>query len=435
MRTLWFALAPMVLATATTASARAPEGLDAALERLARDGQFSGAVVVRNAKGVRFSRGYGFADPFARVRFTGDTPVDSASLAKPVTAAAVLHLALDGRLDLDSPVRSYLDEFPHGETTVRHLLAHSAGLTEDAVSSHLGMTNAALLTAYANPAPRFPPGTRFDYCNLCYSTLALLVERVAGVDFLDFARDNLGLPRRITIRPEHLGDWQARAIGWRRNPAGAIERSDSYEGELFYGSGNLSVSAAQLASWGAEWWRPRLAALRPMGTASAMIAGKASGLSWGNWYCARDGGPRCHYLGHHEGFHHMLYWDGDRRLAVGMVSNNTLAPSLQQRLQRALVAFAEGRSADARDELSRPLVDGLVPEGRFTLSSGEAVELVVRDGRTTIARGGLVYPAYPFAKGIRYVPGLDVYLAGSPNGRLRWLSLYEDLEGTIDRRP
>lgn len=107
---------------------REPAGLHQALQKLTRDGKFSGAVVVRGPDGVRFARGYGWADPFERRAFTPDTPADSASLAKPVTSAAVLLLIRDGKIELDAPVQRYLPQYPHSSATVRHLLSHSAGL-------------------------------------------------------------------------------------------------------------------------------------------------------------------------------------------------------------------------------------------------------------------------------------------------------------------
>ena len=117
-------LAGLAILTCPAAEAREPAGLHQALDRLAREGRFSGAVVVRDGRGERFARGYGDADPFARRPFTPATPVDSASLAKPVTAAAVLLLAREGRLDLDAPVVRYLPAYPHPTATIRHLLAH-----------------------------------------------------------------------------------------------------------------------------------------------------------------------------------------------------------------------------------------------------------------------------------------------------------------------
>lgn len=424
----------------TTSGPSSDSAVPDALARLARDGAFSGAVVIRDARGIRFARGYGFADPFTRRSFTPDTPVDSASLAKPVTAAAVLILAQDGRIDLDAPVREYLPSFPYEQPTVRHLLAHSAGLPpEETVAPLDGKTNEMVVAEMRdrNLPALFPAGSAFVYCNLCYMTLAALLEQVSGVPYLHFVRQRVGLPPSVTIRPPRLDDWAGRALGYRRDGDGEFARADSYENELFYGSGNLSISAAQLAAWGTEWWSPRLAAIRNVATTPATIHDRISGLTWGSWYCAPNG-ERCHYLGHHEGFHHMLYWDRGRRISVAMVSNNTLAPSLQQRLQRTLVAFAEGDEATARRELLQPLADSAVVPGTYRLPTGEIVKVAHDGSGVTVNRGGLAYPAYRIAAGgIRYVPGLDLYVSGAEEGGLHWLSLYEDFtaEAVKDAAP
>src|SRR5262245_56986373 len=73
------AVAAVLLVASVAADALDTTALHGALERLAREGKFSGAVVIRDADGVRFAQGYGFADPFSERRFTPDTPVDSAS--------------------------------------------------------------------------------------------------------------------------------------------------------------------------------------------------------------------------------------------------------------------------------------------------------------------------------------------------------------------
>ncbi len=426
----------LLLAASTAASPTAatpePAGLHQALDRLTREGKFSGAVVVRGPDGTRFARGYGWADPFKKRAFTPDTPADSGSLAEPITSAAVLLLMHDGKIELDAPVQRYLPEYPHSSATVRHLLSHSAGLDlKESPEGLANQNNAELLAASA--APLFLPGSAFTYCNLCSITLALLIERVAAIHYLEFVKRRLAVPPGVSLRPQRLEDWGGRAIGYRRKADDGIERFDSWEGELLYGAANFSISAKQLAKWGSEWWRPHLRPIRRAATTRARIGDNKSGLTLGNWYCAHEG-RRCHYLGHHEGFHHMLYWDADRRICVAMISNNGLAPILQQRLQRALVAFAEAKPERARRELATPLADKQVPLGRFKLASSETIEVVAYGERRSVRHGGLEYPAYLIGSGIRYVPGLDAYLAGAPNRRLQWLSLYEDLQGkTINR--
>src|SRR5262245_35379139 len=92
----WFALTAATLVASVSVRASDFTPLHEALQKLAHEGRFSGAVVIRDASGVRFSQGYGLADPFSARQFTPGTPVDSASLAKPVTAAVVLQLARAG---------------------------------------------------------------------------------------------------------------------------------------------------------------------------------------------------------------------------------------------------------------------------------------------------------------------------------------------------
>lgn len=417
------ALAAASLLAGGIAHAAELEGLHRSLERLAADGRFSGAFVIRASDGEEFSRAYGLADPFTARPFTPDTPVDSGSLAKPVTAAVVLSLAQDKSIDLDAPVGRYLPQFDWDGVTVRHLLAHSAGLVGDGSEQALVRKSNEQLVAESLRRPRaFAPGSGFAYCNVCYTALAVLIERVTGKPYLEAAYERAALPSDVGLRPPRLGDWTGRAIGYRTAGA-SLQRADSYDDERFYGSGNLSISASQLARWGQQWWNGRLEPLLDAATSSARIAGNPSGLSWGNWYCAPDR-RRCHYLGHHEGFHHMLYWDRERGLSIAMVSNNSLAPGMQQRLQRAIVAFAEGRESDAERELDHTLAD--LPIAPGTYRSGSNVVSVADGSPPVVRRDGLKYAAFPIGAGVHYAPGLDVYLAGTTDGGIRLLGLYED---------
>lgn len=67
----------------------------------------------------------------------------------------------------------------------------------------------------------------------------------------------------------------------------------------------------------------------------------------------------------------------DQRFA--MVSNNALAPGLQQRLQRALVAFAQAEPEHARRELGSPMVDIQVPPGDLNSSRVRPLRLLFKE--------------------------------------------------------
>ncbi|MFD5547858.1 serine hydrolase domain-containing protein [Streptomyces goshikiensis] len=151
---------------------------------------------------------------------TGRGPVAGArfragSVTKTFTAAVVLQLAAEGRVDLDGPVQRYLPGLlPAGPggfepISVRQLLNHTSGIPAgdgretpfeeqyahrfDVVDPH------ALIAAAAAKGPEFRPGSRQHYLNIDYTVLAVLVEKLTGASYEE------ALSARI-LRPLGLRD-------------------------------------------------------------------------------------------------------------------------------------------------------------------------------------------------------------------------------------
>ena len=80
---------------------------------------------------VEWQEGAGESDSDNNITFTPNTLTRIASIAKPMTAVAIMQLYERGQLDLDASIQTYLPTFPiktEGEITVRQLLNHAAGL-------------------------------------------------------------------------------------------------------------------------------------------------------------------------------------------------------------------------------------------------------------------------------------------------------------------
>lgn len=421
-------LLALIAAPATAATAR----LDAALAALAGRGRFDGAVAILRSGEPVFARGYGLAD-LAPLAFAADTIVETGSIAKPITAAAVLLLARRGQVDLDAPVQRHVAEFPYAGTTVRHLLTHSAGLPDygafDAeLNSGRVIRTTDLLgfvrTRAAEPA--FPPGSGFSYCNICYDTLALLVERVSGQDYERFVLDNLLQPagvRDAFLRPARFADWPGRRIRGYRRSAGGIVPNDTFDNEGFHGGGNLYFSARDLAAWASAWatGHEAVRALRAAASEAVDLAAGRSGLRLGNWYCDETG-TRCYYPGHHQGFHAFAYWDARRRIAVAFVSNGTLPPRLQVKIPRLLIAAAEGRPPPPRCGRAGGTASAPATGSWDFPGIGRARISGPPDRLTLHAPGGVAYRLFAAGDGVAYAPGLDAYLRPVAGG-LEWWSV------------
>ena len=178
-------------------------------------------AVVKDGRLV-LAKGYGLADVEVGEAVQPDSLFRIASISKPVTAAAVLELVEDDRLDLDAKAFDILDQFeaPPGTTmdprildiTVRQLLHHSAGWDRDQsydpmfisprIEQELGVPKPvgcpdAIRYMMGRPLD-FDPGTRYAYSNFGYCVLGRIIEEVSGDTYESFVAEQVLRPVGIT---------------------------------------------------------------------------------------------------------------------------------------------------------------------------------------------------------------------------------------------
>jgi len=168
-------------------------------------------AVMRNGELI-WEHAAGQANPFEARDATPDTVYHIWSVTKVATALAVLDLAEDGLLDLDSPVTSVLPWFDveakEGRAmTVRDLLGHTSGL-RDTVPAVFGWLRydedlpnqtdylKAKMPEYRSL--RFAPGEDRRYSNLGYMVLGAIVEGVTGEEYSDVIRERVLEPAGMT---------------------------------------------------------------------------------------------------------------------------------------------------------------------------------------------------------------------------------------------
>src|SRR5262245_3774206 len=80
------------------------------------------AAIASNGR-IIWEGGLGFADVEARVAAAPDTPYPIASITKTATSTLLMQCAEEGRLNLDTPIRTYTTTVPDANATVREVLA------------------------------------------------------------------------------------------------------------------------------------------------------------------------------------------------------------------------------------------------------------------------------------------------------------------------
>jgi N-acyl-D-amino-acid deacylase len=167
------------------------------------------------------AKGYGWADYGSSDAAGPETLFGVASLSKPITAAAVLLLADQGKLGLDDKVLDHLKhiEPPRGTKrdprfeaiTVRHCLNHSGGWDRDAsgdptnwepqfcraFQAHPPLSARQFVSFMQAMRVDFDPGTEQKYSNVGYIILGEIIAKASGLAYDRFVLDHVLKPMGI----------------------------------------------------------------------------------------------------------------------------------------------------------------------------------------------------------------------------------------------
>ena len=189
---------------------------------LARSGAPGFAIAVGLNNQLAWEEGFGLADVEHGVRAQPHTRFRTGSIAKPITATAVLQLAESGRIDLDAPISRYVPEFPHDEVTARHVLGHLSGIRHyrgdefASVRRYESLTDA--LQVFVQDDLLFSPGREFSYTTYGYNLLGAVVERTSGEDFMEYIARRVFEPAGMTrtVADDHYRIVAGRTRFYRR---------------------------------------------------------------------------------------------------------------------------------------------------------------------------------------------------------------------------
>ena len=141
------------------------------------------------------------------------------STSKVVTAAAVMRLAEEGKLDLKKPLITYIPEFEMADERYRRitpemLLDHSSGLPGSTLNNAMLLgdndteNHDMLLARLKKQRLKSDPGDIQVYCNDGFTLAEILVERVTGLSFTEYIdrgfSENLGLTQFKTPQSGNL---------------------------------------------------------------------------------------------------------------------------------------------------------------------------------------------------------------------------------------
>jgi len=323
-------------------------------ERLA-EGPVSGFTIgVKRGSEVLLVKGYGAADLEQGVQANAETVYRIGSLTKQFTAASVMRLVEQGRIDLDESITTYLPDYRRqGQgVTVRHLLTHTSGIKSytdlgDAFWLEAGLhdlSHAGMRALFEDEPFDFAPGEEYRYNNSAYYLLGMIIEEASGRSYEDYLSENIFLPLGLSdssychesrITPH-------RAQGYEQSE-GALVNDGPISMNTPGAAGALCSTVLDLLSWTGALRSGRVVTAESydaMTTPAQLNDGSLTAYGFGLGVGALGGHVRIGHTGGINGFSTVMAHYPDSDLDIVILSN-TSSPAPSQ-MERIIAGWALG---------------------------------------------------------------------------------------------
>ena len=278
------------------------------------------ALLVSRAGKIVQAEGLGLSNVELQVPVKPETIFQSGSVGKQFTATAVMMLVEEGKVGLDDPLTKYFPDAPATwkEVTVRELLSHTAGFGDypKKFNFRKDWTEDQLLKLVESIPLAYPPGTKWDYSNLGYLTLGILIHRVTGEFYGDFLQQRIFHP--LDMQAIRLVKGELKNQEWV-----APMVNTTADGSLYF-------SVLDLAKWDAALYTEKLlkrSSFDQMWTPAKLKNGQANKAGYGfGWFIGDRHG---HHVISHDGA-----WQGFKS-AIARYVNDQLTVVVLANLEQA----------------------------------------------------------------------------------------------------
>jgi CubicO group peptidase (beta-lactamase class C family) len=367
--TLGAAAAParILAAPALLSAAQRTPIEDAVAKAMAASATRGVSVTVAREGEVVYANGFGLRDLQGPLPVTAETVFPIGSITKQFTAAAIMLLARERKLDLDEKAAAYVPLAPHATAyTVRQLLQQTTGLANytsvpgflTTVAESRTITPEGLLALIARAPLGFTPGTRFEYSNTNYVVLGTIVEALAHMPYGRFVHERIARPlglTHLTYGPPPAGTELTRGY----EPQTGTTAVTAWTPQATYAAGGLYAAPSDLLRWDEAFFGARLLdanAVRTLTTPPQLPGSAHTDYAMGWLRSALDGHPLIWHNGGVIGANTRNAYFPDQRIAVVVFGNSVgfdETPIVRAAF-RALVPPSEAQLAAERARETQP---------------------------------------------------------------------------------
>ncbi|CAM1373068.1 serine hydrolase domain-containing protein [Tenacibaculum xiamenense] len=171
---------------------------------------FSGVILVAKNDNIIFNKAYGKKNSKENGLNDINTVFDICSITKQFTAAGILKLSMENKISLDDKLLKYFNTVPNDKKniTIHQLLTHSSGLVDGIGGDYDTITEEDFLNQVFSSKLMSPIGENFNYSNIGYSLLGLIIEKVSGKNYETFLNETIFKPSKMYHTGYVIPKWE-----------------------------------------------------------------------------------------------------------------------------------------------------------------------------------------------------------------------------------
>lgn len=292
------------------------------LEWIASESNFSGVVSVFTDQDVLFQKAVGYGLPDKQNIIQMNDGFRIGSLTKEFTAYLILDAAARNEIDINSKISRFIPaKGALGEVTIRQILNHSAGLSDQTVYENYHQKPCAT-ASNSNLRPwlkqiitdPYKVG-KFKYSNAGYSLLACILERKTKLRFDKLLKERVFKPLKMN----------SSGVAWSKTESLKVVTGKTKTDEVvdfdtskYFGAGDVVSNTADLIKW--QRYLNQSSAFKEM--VSNLLPGKDSWkYGYGVIVDSDDGQPYYWASGNTPGFVSELAWLPAKQIGIVILSN------------------------------------------------------------------------------------------------------------------
>lgn len=322
------------------------------------------AAMVLKDNQVVWQKCRGWADLIRQTQITPETNFRLASLTKQFTAMATMILVERKKLNLEDKLTEFFSDYPAygNKISVRQLLTHTAGIPDHEEPLYRAIRPGdeptmieALEVLKSRPAPLFLPGNKCLYSDAGFVLLALIIEKVSGLSYRQFLKQNIFDPLRMSdsdVLDQTKPKIKNRALGYKTLPKSKFKLFDYDPLNYIVGDEGVYSSIKDMVKWNRAWNEEILVSKKSLSAAMTPARlgngefGK-TGFSWLfgkvlNRFRIKPGMTRIIYQdGSWVGFRNIILKIPGKKFTVVILSNRTDLNTEKQKISFAYMLARE----------------------------------------------------------------------------------------------